>query len=204
MRGQLGTSLEAHTTGDTYHFFPDFSLSQQIHGAAAVPEDQALKIRITAYARNASGTAVTIDGPDSGGFAGQSIEPLAPEFYEATRASLDWTISTRPRLHRYGSNSQTTLEADLQLREIDIDGHAVRITSSDGDEVTIETLFASGSQTSGAMEVTRCEWIPTDGTDSSTTGLLIVELTFSSNPATVDLQLVRNLVAGSPLTISQP
>ena len=204
MRGQLGSSQQAHTAGATVYVFPEFDQAGSIRAAADLPIDQSTSIRATAYARNASGSPVTIEGPDSGGFGGRSIEPLAPEPYAATRASLDWEISCRPRLHRYGSNSQSDLDSDLQIREYDLDGHSVRITSSDGDEMTIDNLFASGSEAAGSMTVTRCEWIPSDGTDSTTAGLLVVELTFGTNPASVDLALVRNSIPGAALTINQP
>tara|TARA_R110000803_G_scaffold209965_3_gene280581 strand:- start:5487 stop:8456 length:2970 start_codon:yes stop_codon:yes gene_type:complete len=201
MRGQLGTSQAAHTSGDTYHFFPDFSLSQQVIGSPSLPENQALKIRITAYARNASGTAVTIDGPDSGGFAGQSLEPLPLSFVSGRLDGNNWRIDIRPRLYDAGSNSQASLQADLDLRETSLAPQVLQIQTPAGDIYNLPDYFASGSTVVGDMTVTRVEWIPSDGTDSSRTGLIALELTFGSNPASVDLLANIDGRLSEPLTV---
>lgn len=204
IRGEFGTEIESHSNGDTFWFFPLFDRDKHSIEADDLPRGIATKLRVQAFTGNASSDASIIDGPDSGGFAGRSVKPMIPNFYSATRAGTDWTIKVRPRIHDGGADYGPNLESELSAIETSLGDLTYKIETSDGDSILIGDFFASGSIIDGDLEITKAEFIQSDGL-SRETGLVEFNLSFSSNPATISIiPVFSNGISGESLTINQP
>ena len=205
IRGEFGTEIESHADGAPFHFFPVFDRGIHSIEADDLPRDIATKLRVQAFTGNSSSDEVILDGPDAGNsFAGRSVKPMTPALYSVTRAGLDWTIKVRPRIHDGGADFGPNLEAELSAIEATLGSLIFRIETSDGDSVLLSEFFASGSKVDGDLDVTKAFFTPSDGSDPET-GLVEFNLSFVTNPASVDVTPVfSDGLAGSPLNVIQP
>jgi hypothetical protein len=203
IRGEFGTEIQSHLTGSNFFFFPSFIYDLHTLPASTLPIDVTAKARVQGFTGRASSDPVIIDGPDANTWSGRSVKPLPFSLYSATRAGFVWTIKVRPRIHTGGANFGPNLESEFQAREPNLGDLVARVTASTGDSVLLSSFGASLGDTDGDLVVTGAEYVPSDGTDP-TTGLITFTLTFTTNPASVDLFPVLNGRDGDALNVLQP
>ena len=204
IRSELGTALAAHTTGDSFWLFPAWIPSESAIPAANLPIDTAVKVRLQPFAPKGGGEITTIDGPDSLGFDGASITPAAPSLKLATLSTLTWTIHVRPVVYWAGMGAGPDFEQEMLEELSTIDPIRLRIEHANGDSVTINEFFASGSSSAGDIEITRAEWIPGVRGDPESAMIAITAVMTSTNPATVQIYQRLNGRESEALTINQP
>lgn len=204
MRAELSTPAVAHSASDEFWFFANWIPSDTLIPATSVPIDTAVKVRLQPFAPSGSGDITTVDGPDSNGFDGHSINPAAPSLRSATRASLTWMIKIRPVVWWAGMGAGPDFEQEM-LEELDnIDPIRIRVERDNGDTVTINEFFASGSESDGLLEITKCEWIPGARGVIESGMIEITAVMTTSNPTTLNIYQRANGRESVALAIPTP
>ena len=205
IRAEQGTIKQAAIATDEFWFFPEWVPTDYQVPAASVPIDTALKLRLQPFAPRGTGDITTIDGPDTNGFDGDSINPATPSLKAASLSTLTWTVEIRPVIHWGGAGYGPDFEQEVLEARDTIDPMRLRVRASSTMDITITEFFSSGSLVDGNMEITQAEWIPAVRGDPDT-GMVQLTIVFTgSNPTDIDIyQRLNGRDSTTPLNVLQP
>lgn len=212
MRGELGSTRQAHAIDTGVVFFANFS-EAAFTDATGMPTTSKVVVTLkpnSTVSLISDGEVPTLEAPEDGlGFLfdGNSRKPFPPELISATKVGTTWTIRIRPRLSDNGAGYKANLEDDLTNFVTDLGILKLRLQKGTGGADVIVgagTSYASPPFSMPAsISVDSLVWQADNGSNDG--GIITLVVTFDSNPATLKIWGVRNsFQSNTSLTIPQP
>lgn len=213
VRAELGSVKTAHPVGTKASFFSTFATSAFTSAEGIPTTDKVvltLKPAISISSILGEEVIATTEAPEDGlgiRFAGDSVAPLPPELFSATRIGNTWTVKIRPRVWYGGAGYRNDLADDLGNFVTDLTTLSLQVAKGTGSTkvvVPAGTSFASPPFTMPTgTSIDALTWEPDDG--GPTGGIITLVLTFDASPSTVRIWGVRNgFESTTPLVIPQP